>query len=184
MTDNADKRRRVYLTGFMGSGKSTIGPILANTLGWDFVDIDAEVETLAGCSVRTIFEEEGEQRFRNLEREVLQESQKAVETVVALGGGTIANEQSFHLIAGSGILVYLKIDREHLSHRLRNKSNRPLLTPLPGGNASAGSALDILYRTREPYYSMADVVVETGNCSVGLTVDALVRKLHPLIHPK
>jgi shikimate kinase len=178
------RRERVYLTGFMGSGKSTIGPILANTLGWAFVDLDKAVESSVGRTVNEIFLELGEQAFREMERQVLHELERAHHTVVALGGGTIAEEQNFRCIVQSGILVYLKIPPDQLFLRLRRKTNRPLL----GGGGTARldepalrSRVAELHRIREPYYLMADIVVETGTQPVGRTVDEVVRKLIPMI---
>lgn len=175
---------RVFLTGFMGSGKSTIGPILANTLGWQFVDLDTAVEHSAGRTINEIFKDKGEGVFRELERELLKELGVAHHRVVALGGGTIANEQNFRMVSQTGILVYLKIPPDELFLRLRRKTNRPLLG---GGETvrldepSLRTRVTELHRIREPYYNMADVVVETGSKPVGHTVDEVVRKLIPLI---
>jgi shikimate kinase len=174
----------VYLTGFMGSGKSTIGPILANTLGWSFVDLDRAVEISAGRTVNEIFQSSGEPAFRELERQILLETGTTRHAIIALGGGTIAEEQNFHFVVRSGILVYLKIPPDMLFARLRRKTNRPML----GGDGmtrldepALRSKVAELHRVREPFYSMADVVVETGSQPVGLAVDEMVRKLIPLI---
>ena len=100
------------------------------------------------------------------------------------GGGTIAEEVNFRFISQSGLLVYLSIPPDQLLLRLRRKTNRPLL----GGDGTARldepelrSRVAELHKIREPYYRMADVVVETGTQPVGLTVDTIVRKLLPLI---
>lgn len=79
-------KKVVYLTGFMGSGKSTIGPILANTLGWDFYDLDNLIENKTGMKIREIFEAYGEDHFRKLERQTLLEITDEVNIVVSLGG--------------------------------------------------------------------------------------------------
>jgi len=183
-TGDIVRRERIYLTGFMGSGKSTIAPILANTLGWSFVDLDRAVEILAGRTVNEIFKEMGEPAFREMERLALRQAGETHRAVIALGGGTIAEEQNFRFITQSGILVYLRIPPDQLFLRLQRKTDRPLLA----GDGIARldepalrSKVADLHRMREPYYGMADVVVETGTQPVGLTVDELVRKLTPLI---
>ncbi|MDH4069540.1 MAG: shikimate kinase [Ignavibacteria bacterium] len=175
-----NRNARVYLTGFMGSGKSTIGPILANSIGWSFVDVDSAVEESAGRSVQEIFEGEGEAAFRMLERKVIDATEQMTRTVIALGGGTIASEQNFRQVARAGILVYLQVDRDDLTKRLRNKANRPLLATSVR-DVSVHETLDALFKVREPFYAMADIVVATGKEPVGRTVDELVRKLTPLI---
>ncbi len=103
------KKSLIYLAGFMGSGKSTIGPILANSLGFEFVDIDKLVEQKAGKRIVDIFAAEGEQTFRAFEQMSLKEVAARSHCVVSLGGGSIANEENFHLIRESGIIVYLQL---------------------------------------------------------------------------
>src|SRR5690606_40072973 len=87
----------IYLTGFMGSGKSTIGPILANTLGWDFYDLDRVIENKTGKKVREIFEQDGESFFRSLETETLEELSELDKTIISLGGGTMANAENIKI---------------------------------------------------------------------------------------
>jgi shikimate kinase len=168
----------------MGSGKSTIGPILANTIGYEFVDIDSRIEQYRGKTINEIFREEGEERFRNLERNLLSDLCQSRRTVISLGGGTIVDPFNRSLIEQNGILVYLKIPPEQLLLRLRNKTNRPMLAGKTGDQYEEGSLrprLMDLFRQREPYYESADIVVSTGNQSIGLTVDEIVKKLAPRI---
>jgi shikimate kinase len=181
---NNTRRDRIFLTGFMGSGKTTIGPILANTLGWSFADLDRSVEVLAGRTINEIFRGMGESAFREMERTVLHEVGATRHLVIALGGGTIAEEQNFRYISQSGILVYLHTPPDQLVLRLRRKTNRPLL----GGGGMARldeqelrSKVAELHGIREPYYRMADVIVETANQPVGVTVDEIVKRIVPLI---
>jgi len=103
------KKSLIYLAGFMGSGKSTIGPILANTLGFDFVDLDRFVEQKAAKRIKEIFTTDGEQAFRALEQASLVEVSGRTQCVVSLGGGIIANEENFRLIRDSGVIVYLQL---------------------------------------------------------------------------
>ncbi len=178
------RKERIFLTGFMGSGKSTIGPILANTLGWNFVDLDRAIERSIGSTINEIFREKGEAAFRVLEGTMLQDLAIARSTVIALGGGTLGSDHAFRMVSHSGILVYLRIPSEQLFFRLRKKTDRPLL--IAGETTEADEnqlrmRMTELHKIREPYYNMADIIVETGTQSVGRTVDELVRKLIPMI---
>jgi shikimate kinase len=97
----------IYLTGFMGCGKSTIGPILANTLGYEYADVDRVVEERVGKSVRDIFREHGEKFFREVEQQVIKELSAQDHQVISLGGGSVVDPGTFAVIKSSGILVYL-----------------------------------------------------------------------------
>ena len=99
---------QVYLTGFMTSGKSTIGPILANVLGWEFKDLDRVIEEHENKTVVEIFETNGEEYFRNLEYKFLIEFSNERKLILSLGGGTIAFDRNLKLLKDSGKIVYLK----------------------------------------------------------------------------
>ena len=102
-------KNTIYLTGFMGSGKSTIGPILANTLGWDFFDLDKLVENKTGKKIRDIFEQEGESYFRKIETDTLREISESKNVIISLGGGTIANKENIEIMKNTGKIIYLKV---------------------------------------------------------------------------
>jgi shikimate kinase len=175
---------RIYLTGFMGCGKSTIGPILANTLGYDFVDVDRRIEQLEGRSINEIFTDKGEKYFRDLERTVLMKVSALPRTVISLGGGTMTVPENLEVILATGLVVYLKITPEQLFHRLRRRSDRPLLrTPdgsrLPDDELKA--RIQLLYQAREPLYARANIVVPTDGRKLGLTVDHIVKQVAGLI---
>jgi shikimate kinase len=178
-----DIRSTVFLTGFMGSGKSTVGPILANTLGYLFVDLDAMIENEAGRTIMEIFRVDGEPAFRAREEQMLSRA-IGPERVVALGGGTIINPENLRLIQRSGVLVYLSITREQLFERLKRKRTRPMLAG-PSGEIMDDDALmdrvTQLIEGRDPMYRKADIVVESGTKDVGLTVDEIVRSLGPFL---
>jgi len=178
------RRERIYLTGFMGSGKSTIGPILANTIGYDFADIDRTIERTIGKSVNEIFLESGEDRFRSLERELVASLSARPRLVIALGGGTIMDAENFRLITASGIVVYLKSTPEQIFRRVHRRDDRPMLRDQAGDRLDEDrlrERINHLYRLREPVYAQADFIVLTGDRRVGLTVDEIVRILLPHI---
>ena len=171
--------RRIYLTGFMGSGKSTIGPILANVLGYDFADLDAAVEERAGKPVSRIFAEEGQAAFRALEATMLRETGARDKVVVALGGGALTVEDNLQWALANGAVVYLKVSLDALIRRLRRgRLVRPLLlddTGRPLSTADLREKVKVLMDRREPFYERAHVVVEIANQRVGITVDEVVR---------
>jgi shikimate kinase len=184
MNSEQHKKSLIYLAGFMGSGKSTIGPILANTLGYEFVDTDKVVEKKADKRVIDIFTTDGEQAFRALEQASLREIAARTHSVVSLGGGTIADEQNFQLIHGSGIIVYLKLSPDEILHRVHHRTDRPLLTGARGERLPLEEmekrVQDLLAR-REQFYARADVVIQTDRKRVGTTVDEIVRRLRGLV---
>ncbi len=175
---------RIFLAGFMGSGKSTIGPILANTIGYGFVDIDRSIEEEQGRSVSAIFKEQGERYFRSLERAALERSAGREGLVVALGGGTLTTPENFQIVRSSGILVYLKISQDQLFRRLRRRNDRPMLIGPDGAaldDEQLRERIASLYVAREPMYAMADITLQTDETRLGVTVDHLVQKLKPLL---
>jgi shikimate kinase len=178
------RRERIYLTGFMGSGKSTIGPILANTIGYDFVDLDRAIEEAEGKSVTRVFQEDGEQHFRGVEQSILEHLATRPQMVVALGGGTLGNPSNVATIASSGILVYIKISTDLLFKRLQRRSDRPLLMGKDGSRLSGAELrerIEQLSRAREPLYSRADITIDADERRVGITVDRVVRVLSPYL---
>jgi shikimate kinase len=174
----------IYLTGFMGSGKSTIGPILANTIGYDFRDVDRTIETTANKTVSEIFANNGEGYFRELERRVIQEISNTHGCVVSLGGGTVTKGDNLSVIKASGVLVYLKADPQEIFHRLKFKADRPLLKGGEGTQLGDGELLQRitkLMEEREAFYGHADIIVNTAGKKIGQTVDEIVRKIRTLI---
>jgi shikimate kinase len=179
-----ERNGRIYLAGFMGSGKSTIGPILANTLGFSFVDIDRSIEEEQQKSISAIFREDGEQHFRALEQAALLRLKDIPGMVIALGGGTLTNPENLNTVCASGILVYLKISEEQLFRRLRRRGDRPMLVGPDGGpldDDQLRARILTLFRAREPMYARADITMQTDETRLGVTVDLLVQKLKPLL---
>ncbi len=179
------KKKIFYLTGFMGSGKSTMGPIIANTLGWDFYDLDSVIEEKESMKVSEIFESKGEQYFRNIETRQLSELSKKDMSIIALGGGTVTVEKNSEIIKNSGILIYLKISPETAYQRLKYKRDRPILTRDGTVNLDKIEFIGKLSRlmeTRKSFYESADIIFETEDGSIGLTIDKLVKIMRKLIN--
>jgi len=170
----------IFLTGFSGSGKSTIGPLLANSLGFEFIDLDREIELAAGKSINRIFAEDGEEAFRSLELRTLEKIGKQKELVVSLGGGVLENDRCFEQIRTHGTLIYLKSSPEILTLRLQHKTDRPLLKGPDGRKLSKEAVhqrVTELLEKREPRYLKADLVVFTDSKKIGTSVEELTRKI-------
>ena len=143
------RRRIIYLLGFMGSGKSTVGQLLAKALGWPFIDLDTLIEAGQGFSIREIFENSGEPFFRQVEHAALAEASKAEPAVIALGGGTYAQPPNVHLIReAGGTTVWLDCPPDILRSRCEGLENRPLFRD--------EQSFTQLLLERLPYYRLAD----------------------------
>ncbi len=147
----------VYLVGMPGSGKSTVGPELARRLDVPFVELDAEIERVAGCSVREIFEREGESGFRAREAEALKEAAAVDPSVVSCGGGVVLEPANRVTLRASGEVVFLSVPLEELERRVEPGTDRPLIRHRED--------LERLYREREPLYRefAAHVVDASGS---------------------
>ncbi len=178
------KKPLIFLTGFMGSGKSTIGPILANTLGFEYLDMDRHIEERTKKQISEIFSSEGEQAFRALERRALLELVQRNHYVISLGGGTIANDDNCRLVLQNGILVYLKLSPDEIIQRVQYRTDRPMLKDEQGNQLAPeelrNRVLDLMNR-REKFYARADVIITSDNMRVGATVDEIMKNIHWMI---
>jgi shikimate kinase len=145
---------RIFLIGFMGAGKTTVGRRLAERLGAPFVDLDPEIEGRVGMSVREIFATQGEAEFRRLEREALAATLAHPDAVIATGGGTVVFEANARLIRAGGLSVFLNPAFGTIVGRIGGlgKADRPLFQ-------DEAQAL-ALYRERLPAYRKADLTVD------------------------
>jgi shikimate kinase len=121
------KPRNIVLTGFMGTGKSTVGRLVAGRLGWRFVDADAEIVRAAGMSIPAIFAEHDEPYFRRLETDICRQLAERPQVVIATGGGMLVDEANRMAMQRTGLVVCLNADVKALERRLRGDPNRPLL---------------------------------------------------------
>ena len=149
----------IFLTGFMGVGKTRVGRILAQQLGRCFLDTDRMIEQRAGKSIAEIFADEGEAHFRQLERACVLEACQRPDAVVALGGGAITRADNVEAVRRTGVLVCLKADVETIFARVRRRSNRPLLAGLDPQAQRA--KIESLLRERAPFYDQAHIELYT-----------------------
>jgi len=164
--------RNIVFVGMMGSGKSAIGKRLAANLELPFIDADTAIEEAAGMSIPDIFNTFGEPYFRDGERKVIARLLGEGPMVLATGGGAFMNEETRALIEERATSVWLKDDLDTLMERVKRKNNRPLLQ-----TADPQATMDRLLKEREPFYAMADVIVESRNESHESVVEAVTDAL-------
>lgn len=151
----------IFLVGMMGSGKTTIGKILAHRTGKTFIDSDDEIKKRTGVTIPHIFDVEGEAGFRQREASVIQELVRHRNIVLATGGGAVLTEQVREALVGNGIVVYLKSTVHDLWQRTRHDRNRPLLQ-----TADPYARLNELCQQRDPLYTaVADLIEPTSKQS-------------------
>ena len=168
--------RSIYLIGMMGSGKTSTGRPLAKRLGYGFVDADAVIEQVAGCTIPEIFERDGEAGFRSIESQVLNAISQRHSLVVATGGGVVTKPENWgHL--HSGIVVWLDVNRAQLIERLQDDSTQRPLLQQPNPEA----ALDTLLQERRPLYGEADLTVVIKDESPDAVADGILQLLPTLI---
>ncbi len=162
--------RRIVLTGFMGSGKSTTGPLLAARLGWNFIDLDDEIEDQAGCTIAELFARRGEIPFREIERDTIARLAERDALVLALGGGAIEHpETRARLKSGpETLLIHLEVELETTLARCKGTEDmRPIL-------ADRANLAD-RYERRLPLYREAHVSIRVDALTPEQVVDAILR---------
>ena len=163
----------VFLIGPMGAGKSTIGRHLAAATGRRFLDSDREIERNTGANIDLIFELEGESGFRRRESRVLEQLTAMQGIVLATGGGVILEPDNRARLKQEGIIVYLTAAPEVLAKRTARDKKRPLLqTP-----DRLSRIRELLDDREQLYRELADLVVDTGRCTVRRAVDQIRKKL-------
>ena len=174
MTDHSrnverNDERPIFLVGFMGAGKTTVGQVLAKQLNYDFLDLDSVIERRAGKSVQQVFADQGEQVFRLLEREAIEFCRGLKNSVIALGGGAFISEENRKALGEIGVTVWLDCPLEICLERVGGDSSRPLL----GNVTEMKSLLD----KRRPAYALADYAAQTGTMSPDEVAVEIIRLL-------
>ena len=169
--------RPIVLVGMMGSGKTSVGRRLARTLQWPFQDADWAIENAAGTTIANIFDEIGEEAFRQSERQVIARLlSEQGHQVLALGGGSFVAAETREIIRDKAFSIWLDADIEVLVKRTGRRDDRPLL--------KSGDPRDILSRLleqRRPTYQEADLMVDSGTGSLGEVVLRILKALETLI---
>jgi shikimate kinase len=163
-----------FLVGLMGAGKTTVGRALARKTGKTFYDSDHEIEARTGVRVATIFEIEGELRFRDRESSVIADLARMNNIVLATGGGAVLRPENRAELSRHGVVIYLRASIDDLLARTMHDKNRPLLQ-----TADPRAKLQSLLEQRDPLYrEVADIVVDTSQQNVNLLVSRLLDQLH------
>ena len=159
----------------MGSGKSTVGLALATALGWEFVDLDLEIEREAGLPVDQIFAAKGEAEFRRLEAQLTPRFLSRTNLVLAPGGGWVTNPGLLDGLPSDTLTVWLQVSAAEIHRRLSRGGARPIRPLLAGSDAR--DRIQALLTQREPLYRRAEIIVETG----GRTIDQIVDHLSDVV---
>ncbi len=155
----------IFLIGYMGSGKSTIGKKLATRMKYDFLDMDAAIEKMTGKTISQIFQSDGEEAFRQLEHSVLLSACARKNIVISTGGGAPCYFNNMSLMNKSGITIYLQMHPDSLIKRIReSKTQRPLLQRVPEENIS--EYIKSHLAQREIFYKEASIIIKGENLKV------------------
>lgn len=154
-------KSNLILIGFMGTGKTSLGKLLAEKLGRAFVDLDQKIEQDTGLSIPKIFELHGEKYFRELEKKAVAEISQRKNLVVATGGGTVQDEENLRLLKNSGMLVCLTTTPEEIFNRTERRGERPILD---SDNDRLKTIKELLAK-RQKYYAQADYTIDTTDWS-------------------
>lgn len=155
-------KSNLVLTGFMGTGKTSLGKLLAEKLGRGFVDLDQKIEQDTGMTIPQIFEKYGEKYFRELEKNAVKEVSARKNLVIATGGGTVKDEENIKLLKDSGVMVCLTTEPEEIFRRTERRGERPVLD---AGDEDRLNKIKKLLALRQKYYAQADYTVDTTDWS-------------------
>ena len=159
--------RNLFLTGFMGSGKTTVGKELAKLLsGYSYVDSDEWLEKTADKKISEIFEKHGESYFRDLESKILQNICKNQQQIVATGGGIVLREDNIKLMQKNGVLVWLAVKPQTIYERIKDEAHRPLLNTGDGKKQVIAKIETMLEQRFDLYKNCADVIINTEEMEV------------------
>ncbi|MCS7089883.1 MAG: shikimate kinase [Verrucomicrobiota bacterium] len=169
--------RNLTLIGFMGSGKTSVGRLVAAQLGFEFLDTDDMIAAEVGMSIPEIFRREGEAGFRQLERQIVRKLEDRCQTVISTGGGLPTYDDHLERLKRHSLVVCLWASAETLYQRVRHHDHRPLLqTPDPLGRIRQ------LLAQREPWYRQADVLVQTEQRSIREVAGHVVHAFRAYVH--
>ena len=164
---------KIVVYGFMGVGKTTIGELLAERLGYDFIDMDTEIEKREQKSISEIFRVYGEPRFRLLESKLINELSHMDKLVIAGGGGAIADTANANILCKSSRMVYLTATIEEIIERTSHDDKRPLLNK----QNPFDIASDLFEKRKPVYQKYAEIIVDTTNKTPDEVVEVLLEEL-------
>jgi len=160
----------IFITGFMGTGKSTVACALAQKIKKNLVDTDKIIENRIGKSIAEIFDSEGEEYFRIIEKQIFQEIASRNNLVIATGGGTLLDKENYLLALKNGIVILLQASPQVIFSRLQKENSRPLLA----GENKLARIIDLLNK-RKAKYSSFEYCIDTCCLTVNQVVEKIIR---------
>jgi shikimate kinase len=164
--------KNVVLIGFMGTGKSTVGKLLAKRLGWPWVDVDQRIEESQKKKVVEIFDKEGEAQFRRLEKDMVRLVSAGSRQVITTGGGAVLDTGNIEALKKNGMLIALSATPETLYQRLKDSRYRPLLK-----SGDLMGEIRRLLEERRPFYEKADATFRTDGKTAAEVAQAIAESL-------
>ncbi|MGC8976573.1 MAG: shikimate kinase [Candidatus Ratteibacteria bacterium] len=166
-------KKNIVLIGFMGTGKTEVGKLLAERLNMTFIDTDKLIEEREKDRIARIFQVKGEDYFRKVEEEVIEEVSNCENCVIATGGGSVIREKNYNNLKKNGILICLSATPEEIYRRTLPKKDRPLLMK----SKNVIETIKELLEMRKPYYQKADYTVDTTKKKIEKVVDEIMELL-------
>jgi shikimate kinase len=177
---NQHRQSLIFLTGFMASGKTTVGLALAEALHKDFFDLDLEIESRLGKSIAEIFQQEGGAFFREIEKTVLFELSRKENAVIALGGGTLLDEDNLQVVTEKGISICLMTTPEEIWKRIADSEKRRLIAgpDIRGRVLTSDSQIhrriEALISIRKPSYDQSDIMIDSTHKTISQIVQEIL----------
>lgn len=160
----------IILIGFMATGKSSVGRLLAKELDWSFLDTDNEIEKITGLKISELFRKYGEIRFRSEENLLIKKMTGLTKTVISTGGGTVVNPENWTLLKQLGIMIHLYAPLDIVFSRVTKKQERPLL-------CKSNADIEELWKKRLNIYKQADITIDTSNKDLFQVVNEILEKV-------
>lgn len=167
--------KNIVLTGFMGTGKTEVGRLLARRLGYKFIDADSIIEEEQKMPITEIFKRFGEPYFRDIESEVIKRLSEMEKVIISTGGGVVLREENMNNLRKKGIIICLMASPETIYERTKDDTSRPLL-----------QVKDPLQRIREllnfrrPYYEKADIMIDTDGKTPEEVAEDIIKRIHTI----
>lgn len=166
-------KKNIALIGFMGSGKTTVSKVLAKMLNCPIKDVDQFVVEQNHMKISDMFQQYGEEYFRDKETEAIREISGQEGLVISCGGGSVLRDENVELLKKQGVIVLLKATPETIFSRVRNSTSRPILN----GNMNVEYIAELMEKRRERYETVADLTITTDHRSIEAIANEIIEKI-------